>query len=42
LAACAPARVSALKSEDLPAFGRPTMPIFMCPRRSKEAFQRSS
>jgi hypothetical protein len=29
LAAWAPARVSALKSEDLPAFGMPTMPIFM-------------
>jgi hypothetical protein len=28
-AACAAAPVSALKSVDLPAFGRPTMPTFM-------------
>ena len=28
-AASAPARVSALKSVDLPAFGRPTMPTFI-------------
>jgi membrane-associated phospholipid phosphatase len=29
LAASAPARVSALNSDDLPAFGIPTMPIFI-------------
>jgi hypothetical protein len=31
LAASAPAFVSALNSDDLPAFGMPTIPILMAP-----------